>query len=495
MDMFEKLKQTALGDDYNNATTENGANVYRTTGKSLLDLHFSTSSLRQCDNEQIIDKFMIAYAENPNLAIKWLFYARDIREGLGERKLFTAVIEYLAFVDTKVIQNLLIHIPEYGRYDDYLSLLDSPLRDEILVILKEQLNKDLANFMDDKPISLLAKWLPSINTSSQTTKKYAKIICKELKFFEKDYRVILSKLRKHIDVVEIKMSANEWDKIKYENVPSKANLIYKDAFLKHDEERRLEYLNQKDVKINSKALFPYEIITKYKYRTEIDQTLELLWNNLPNTVKDNGRTLVVADGSYSMTTSVGCNTTALDVANSLAIYFAERCEGQFKNKYITFSDSPQFVDFTNCKTLFEKIRLAKNYDEIANTNIEKVFKLILDTAIKYNTPQEELPQNILIVSDMEFDYAVDGIVDQKLFKVIAQKYADNGYKLPKLVFWNVNSRTLGIPMIQNELGVALVSGFSVNVFNMVLSNKTDPYEVLVETLEGERYKPISVNIS
>jgi hypothetical protein len=243
-----------------------------------------------------------------------------------------------------------------------------------------------------------------------------------------------------------------------------------------------------------------------RYIKSKDATIEALWKALPDTVKGCGNTIVVADGSGSMGCTVDNNSrvTALEVANALAIYFAERSSGQFKNKYITFSERPQLVDFSNCKTLHDKLNVALMHNEVANTNIEKVFDLILTSAISNNMRQEDLPQNILIISDMEFDscatcgatrqdrwgYAQRVRPDHKLFDVIAQKYARAGYKMPRLVFWNVNSRTGTIPVKENELGVALVSGFSVNVAKMVMSGKTDPFECLLETLNSERYAPV-----
>ena len=233
----------------------------------------------------------------------------------------------------------------------------------------------------------------------------------------------------------------------------------------------------------------------------LDQTLEALWKSLPDTVNGCGNTIVVADGSGSMTTSVGGKVSALDVANALAIYFAERSSGQFKDKYITFSERPQLVDLSHGKSLRDKIKIALSHDEVANTNIEAVFDLILNTAIKNHMSQDDIPQNILIISDMEFDgcavsnsyrggYGRNKGVDSRLFQVITQRYEDAGYKLPRLVFWNVNSRTGAIPVIENDLGVALVSGFSTNIVKMVMSGQTDPYECLLETLNTERYAPI-----
>lgn len=507
----------AIKNELNNEKqiTENGAVGYRTTGKKLLDLNFSVASLRGASEQEIINKFMDAYWENPTVAIKWLFYARDCREGLGERRLFRIIIKHLASDKPEVASAVLKFVSEYGRYDDMWCLLDTDLRSNVVSGIAEQLAADKHGMENHQSISLLGKWMPSENASSMDTKRHATIIRKGLGMTSRNYRRMLSKMRKYIQVVECKMSAKEWSEINYEAVPSRANLIYNNAFLRNDEDRRRAYLGaleRGEAKINAGTLFPHDIVHKYmsggvwsQRVGAYDATLEGLWKALPDTVKGNGNTLVVADGSGSMTCNVGGNTsvTALDVANALAIYFAERASGEFKDKYITFSESPQFVDFNGAKSLRDKIGIALRHDEVANTNIEAVFNLILMTAVNNHMSQEDIPTNILIVSDMEFDSCASTNSTRSngwgssrraptatLFETIAKKYAAHGYKLPRLVFWNVNSRTGTIPVKQNELGVALVSGFSVNIVNMVMSGKLDPYECLLDVLNTERYQPI-----
>lgn len=506
---FMNAIQNTLNDEFNVSISENGAIGYRTSGKELLDLNFAVASLRGASEQEIIDKFTKAFFEDKILAMKWLFFARDVRGGLGERRLFRVILKNLIENNPEMVIPVINLIPEYGRYDDLWCLLDNQESAKVVYnIVDEQLIEDLHNMKENNPISLLAKWMPSINASSAQTKKYAKQFCKVFGLTEREYRQILSRLRKYLDVVETKMSAKNWSEIKYEAVPSKANLIYSNAFLKNDEERRKEYLEKLkkgETKINASTLYPHDIVHKYSggyYRLgNKDATIEALWKALPDTVQGCGNTIVVADGSYSMTDNIGGNTTvtALDVANALAIYFAEHSSGEFKNKYITFSERPQLVDFSKADSLHDKLQIALAYDECANTNIEKVFDLILTTAIKHNMRQEDMPKNILIISDMEFDScAASGDSNmwrrnrpnQRLFEIIAQRYADAGYQLPRLVFWNVNSRTGTIPVKENELGVALVSGFSVNIVKMVMSNKLDPYECLLETLNSERYAPI-----
>ena len=494
----------AITNELNNETklTENGAVAYRTSGKKLLDLNFAVASLRGASEQEIINKFMDAYWENPTLAIKWLFYNRDVRQGLGERRTFRVILKHLASEQAEMIKELIVLISEYGRYDDLWCLLDTELKENVVSAVHKQLGEDHMNMFDNKPISLLCKWLPSQNCSSKETKRYATIIRQGLEMTPKAYRKMLSSMRKYIDVVECKMSAKEWNAINYETVPSRANLIYNNAFLRNDEERRREYLGaleKGEVKINASTLFPHDIIHKYmsggswsQSLKSHDATLEGLWKALPDTVKGAENTIVVADGSGSMTCNVGGNTkvTALDVANALAIYFAERASGEFKNKYITFSHRPQLVDFSNAKSLHDKIGIALRHNEVADTNIEATFDLILKTAVNNNMSQEDMPKNILIISDMEFNSACCYRPNETLFASITNKYAILGYKLPRLIFWNVNSRTGTIPVKENDLGVALVSGFSVNVVNMVMSNKLDPYECLLDVLNTERYQPI-----
>ena len=507
MNFIENM-ENVLEEEFNESVTENGAVGYKTTGKEILDFNYKIASYRSKNENEIIKDFEKVWLENKTLAMQFLFFIRDREEGLGERRLFRILIRYLAKIEPEIIRKVIPEIAEYGRYDDLLELFDTPVENAVLIEIKNQLFADDLDCDANRPISLIAKWLPSINASSATQRARAKKIVKALFTTEEKYRKFLSKLRKYIDVTERKMCSNEWDKIKYENVPSKANLNYNNAFLRHDEERRREYLSQVqngEKKINAGKLYPHDIVHKYmqvdNWRDEIrplDTTLEELWKALSK--KEIGNTLVVADGSGSMTCRIGnTNISALDVANALAIYFAENNKGEFKDKYITFSRNPQLVDFKGLSTLRDKIRKALAYDECANTNIEKVFDLILATAKKHNLNQDEMPANILIISDMEFDNCVTASTERwsvsrptkKLFKDFSDRYKEAGYKLPRIVFWNVNSRTGTIPLKENDLGVALVSGFSTNIAEMVMSNELDPLKVLLEKLNTPRYKRIA----
>lgn len=480
--------------------TENGALGHKTTGKYLLDLNFSVSSLRNMKEVDVASKFIAAFEEDPVLAMRWLFFARDVRGGMGERRLFRVCMKALAIRNSALAESLVPLVPIYGRWDDLWDLMSMTdgVRNAVVRVVRYQLAQDILAANRNESISLLAKWMPSVNTSSDKTRGTARILAKSLDLTERQYRKILSKLRSKLNVTETMMSAKQWEDIDYEAVPSQANLLYKDAFLRHDEKRRNEYLEslkKGEKKINASTLFPHDVVHKYGWGSALDKTVEQLWNNLPDYVQGNGSTMVVADGSGSMCCNIGdTRVTAWEVAHSLAIYFAQHSKGPYKNRYITFSSFPQFVSLDG-RTLLDNIRIARSHSEMTNTNIEAVFDLILDTAIRTNCKQEDIPQNILILSDMEFDTATRGgrgfaSPSKTLFDTIRNKWENAGYKIPRLVFWNICSRTGAIPMKENDLGVALVSGFSPSVCKMVLTNELDPYKALLETIMNPRYDAV-----
>lgn len=514
---FEQALKGVLNDAV--SVTENGAIGFKTSGAKLLDINFAVSSLRNKSEAEVEKMFSAAFYENPLLAVKWMFMLRDIRgTGMGERRSFRICMKWLASVRPEIVKRLVKLVAEYGRFDDLFCLIGTSIEDEVFGVIDEQWATDVQNMKDNKSISLLAKWMPSINTSSKETVALAKKICKELSLSEKQYRQTLSSMRKYLNVIEQKMSAKQWDEINYEAVPSKANLKYNSAFLRNDETRRREFLGKLEhgeAKINSSANFPSDIVHAYTQKgigyayyhrsnVSVDPALEAMWKALPNYVKDQttGSTIVVADSSGSMTTKVGnSNMSAMEVAYSLAIYFAEKLTGPFKDKTITFSSRPKYLDMSNAKSLAEKLAIMYNYSEVADTNIEAVFDLILETATRNQLKQDDIPSNVLIVSDMEYNEAQGyyfygsntstySANQRALFKQIEKKWNAAGYKLPRLVFWNVASRTGTIPLQQNDNGIALVSGYSPAIANMVFSAKLDPYEVLIDALNVPRYQPI-----
>ena len=495
--------------------TENGAKAFRTSGRELLDFNFSITSMRGWDWDKIEKEFVKVFYENPKIAVKYWFYCMDVMEGLAERNISKAIMHWMVMNHPEIVEKVMNNIPEYSRWDMYIMLADPQfnvnkrIREEALHVIEEQLVIDLKNIPDNKPISLLGKWMPSENASSKDTKRLARQLQENLKIRPRTYRRMLSALRGYLKVVECDMSANNWESIKYEHVPSKANLNYSNAFMRHDKERRQQYLDSLkngETKINAKVLAPYEIVNKYSistYRSKpYDEALEQMWKALPQYQMND--ILVVRDGSGSMTYRCTGNTTCLDVATSLAIYAAEHNSKAWYNKFITFSNKPEFVDMSNCSSLRDKLMLCNRYDDCSNTDIYKTMMLILNTAIRNNYKQEQMPKTILIISDMQFDSHEIGYYnsyhtyehgsfnyDKTLFQQIQYEYRRAGYKLPRIVFWNVDSRgNKTIPVQENELGMALVSGFSANIFKAVLSEELDPYKQLLSILNSKRYEPI-----
>ena len=479
--------------------TENGALGYVTIGSKLLDLNFAVPSFRKDISMKYYDFFNESIQKNPNLTLRWLLFLRDIKEGMGERDSYRKFLYYLCEIEPDLAEVFIeeVDLAEYGRWDDYIYLYSylskGSLRDTIVEKLKKQLNEDVVNLMQGKPISLLAKWMPSEKASSKSTRKLAKIFAKEFNLSLQDYRKTLSSLRKHLNIVEVKMSANKWDKIEYEKVTSGANLRYNTAFYRHDQERRREYLEslkKGETKINAKTLFLYEIVYKYndsciwdRSTKALDETLEALWK-AQEPPKEFANTLVVRDGSGSMLCPIGnSNVTAIDVADALTIYLSEYNSEEFKNKFITFSHDAKLVDLSKFNNLHDKLVRLESFSDYTNTNVENVLSLVLRAMKESNKSVDRL----LFISDMEYDSATSGRTDKALFEIWQEKYKEEGFTMPKLVFWNVNSRTNTIPVTENENGVILVSGFSKNIVDMVMSKEIDPLKILVDKLNTERY--------
>ena len=485
--------------------TENGAVGNSTSGSKLVDLNFNIPQYRQRGINKNL--FHLAYQEDKVLTLKWLLFLRDVREGVGERKSFREFfVEFIKSYEKEARKFLqTVHLDEFGRWDDYVAIAfmtdNMSIRTLILDIVEVRLRQDLKNLKNGESVSLLAKWLPSENASSKNTKCMATYIRKHMGMTPREYRKALSKLRAYLDVVERKMSANAWGEIKYEAVPSKANVLYRNAFMKHDTERRADFLkslNAGTAKINANAMFLHDIVHAYigiegwgYCVKDYDESLEQMWK-AQKKIGTFKNTLVMRDGSGSMTQRIGQGSlTALEVADAITLYCAENSEGYFKNTFMTFSHRPKIVELANCLTLREKLMELKRHTEVDDTNIEAAFNLVLRTAIKNNLKQEELPETILVVSDMEFNFCTEN-PSAHLFEYIKKEYEEAGYKLPKLVFWNINSRTGTVPLTENENGVILMSGFSKNLMQMAMSSEIDPYKALVAQINVPRYSIVEV---
>lgn len=493
--MVNELKKQLANESV--SITENGALGHKTTSNPIVDFNFALPSLRTMNEDELYNRFIQSYLFDKKHFVKWMFYVRDCREGAGERLSFYRM--YAKFLESypEVAKPLLREVVNFGRWDDLMKIAmmvgdTNNTKNEIFGIFSQQLTSDLSNMQNGKPVSLLAKWLPSVNASGKA-RKMARELTKYLKINFAAYRKTLSKLRAHIDVIERKTSSNNWGDIDYSKVPSGANLRYSNAFDNHDKERHNQYLdslknNVSGVKMNAKVLAPYQIVHKYSPYHMVNDTFETMWKNLKD-IETHGNSMVILDTSgsmeYSKTTM--SNVLPCDIARSLAIFFAERCTGEFKDKCILFSANPALIDFSSCETLHDKLDYVTSMNECSNTNIEKTFKLLLNTAEKYNIPQEDMPDDLIIISDMEFDPQIHKY-DGTLFESISQEWSAAGYKLPKLIFWNVASRSNTVPMTENENGVLLISGCSQNAYKMVLSGEMDPEKALYSVLDSDRYK-------
>lgn len=495
--------------------TENGAAAYATTNNPLLDCNFAVTNWRFSDEDEIISMFSQAYNADPIMAITWAFFLRDCRGGLGERRSFRIILEWLLNNHSDNLEKVLNYIPEYGRWDDLIeiAILGNKKAQDII---KAQFAEDLADIvLSEKPISLLGKWLPSCNTSSKETRAKGRKIAKALKMSEASYRKALSCLRKRIDIVETRMSSNDWTSINYESVPAKAALNYANAFLKHDEERRLAYIEQVmlgNAKATMGGLNPYEIW--HKCISEHDKPTEKLYNSVwdrfvldgfPDTEAFND-CICIIDTSGSMSSMINNSVSNRDIAYSLGKYFSSRAKGPFKNKCITFSERPEWIDLSNCLTPWEANTKFNKTDWGFNTDIKAVFDMILNAVKEFDVDPDDIPKSLLIVSDMQFDSCVDGCETEqhtiKLFDDIASKWHEAEYKLPKLIFWSIDNggiyRREGITVPQidcGDNGVTLISGYSQNTAKAAMSEKKDPSEALYEVLYSERYDAIRKALS
>lgn len=514
--------------------TANGGLQHNHLASAVYELYAKCGAYRQRSDEDCIFAFKQAFDENEELAMKCLFYLRDILEGAGERRFFRVCYHWLATKHPDAALRNLEYIPTYGRFDDIFSVVDTSLEDDAFALIKHQLAMDAKDVMTPNgAISLCAKWAPSCNASSQKTRALATKLRKYMGFSEKQYRKLLSTLRERINVLERLMSANEWDKIDFSAIPSQAGIKYRKAFIRHDLERKKadpkavtyeEFVKDDSTKVNAGAMAPYEVVHKavdylrknyaykYDYNTStrtfytsksMDDTeriaINKYWDNLTDYFKDatfNG--ICVVDTSGSMTCGCGA-ATPIDVAISLGLYCAERNHGPFANHYISFASRPQMIETSGIDFVDKVLRIYKA-NLVDNTNLEAVFNLMLQTAIDNNCSQDEIPQTVLVISDMQIDSAVTfgmgygwGSYGNKsgqirtMMEKMRERWAARGYQMPKIVYWNVNASQ--DTFLDDGPDVTYVSGASATVFKQVLTGKTG-YDLMVSTLSSDRYKDI-----
>ena len=464
------------------ATTINGAVTNVSGLNKNTDLFFLAGASRGKD---ITSTFAGALVEDPEVAIRVLEWARDARGGAGERETFRKLFAYLVKTESELASRLLVKVPEIGRWDDITMAFGSPLEREALRMIAFALN--------DVKDGLCAKWLDRQGPNANKIRSYMRLTPKQ-------YRKLLVGLS---NTVEQKMCAQDWTGIVYPHVPSVATARYQKAFLKHDPAgygKYKEKLVAGEAKINASVAYPYDVVRSLRNGDKTVSNEQ--WKALPNYLEGSDENILpVVDVSGSMDgVRVAGSITALDVAVSLGLYVSERAGGVFKDQFITFSGEPEMLTL--------KGNLSQRYDQMAgsgwgmNTDIGKVFKLILNAAVKHNVAEKEMPTKILILSDMEFDacvttgsgkkigyYSTGGSpVSVSAMEFVEKEYAASGYKVPQVIFWNLNGRSGNLPVTYNKAGAALVSGFSPSIVKSVLgSEEMTPISIMLRTVMIERY--------
>ncbi len=476
--------------------TENGAVALNTTGDARLDLFGVIGALRGADRTRIERLFSEAYREDPLFATKIAFYARDVRGGLGERETFRTIMRYMAQMHPEALRPNLDLIGVYGRYDDLYCLIGTRLEDEMWAAMKAQFEEDRRNLEAGAAVSLLAKWIKTADASSAKTRALGILTAQKLGYSVYDFKRIVRALRRKIGVIEALMSAGRWDEIRYPEVPSRAMLIHRNAFRRHDEERYAQFVQRAvtgEETIHAGTLYPYDIVEKVAPRLgysfsgaalNTDPALEAQWRQLPDYVEPGTNALVIADTSGSMrgrpmATSVG-----------LAVYFAERNRGAYHNMFMSFSGTSR-IQVLRGETLAQKIGSINMNDWENNTNLRAAFRHVLEIAIRNHVPQEEMPKSLIVISDMEIDYCGDR--DWSFYEMMEQMYQLNGYRIPNIIFWNVDSRHDVFHADKTRKGVQLASGQSASVFRQVMQTVgMNPVEAMEKIINSERYAAITV---
>lgn len=475
--------------------TENGGIKHNTTMSGLLDLFAMGAAMRQRSDADCILLFKKAYEENSEYAMKCLFYIGDCRGGQGERRFFRVIMKWLAQNHTEVARRNLKYVPLYRRWDDLYCFVDTPLEKEMFQLMKEQLTLDV----NSETPSLLGKWLKSCNCSSKEAIRLGELTRKYFNMTHRQYRKTLAYLRTKINIVEKLMSENRWDEIQFDKIPSKAGFIYRNAFARHDiiKEKYEKFAKDTTTTVNAGVLYPYEVVEKavnlmcnywsvVPYDVALDDTERLMinkyWDNLTDYFAGSKlNALCMIDTSGSM---IG---TPMNVAVSLGLYCAEKAGGPFANHYISFSAYPQLIECEGVDFCDKVSRIVRT-NLCQNTNIEAAFDMVLNTALINHVAQEDLPETILVISDMEFDQASSGFAQARAETVmegIARKWELYGYKLPRLTYWNVDARQNNIPMIDGDC-VTYVSGMSPVIFDQIMKG-LNAYDLMMDKLNSDRY--------
>jgi hypothetical protein len=453
------------------ATTANGAVTNASSLNKNVDLFFLAGASRGKD---ITSTFVGAFVEDSEVAIRVLQWARDARGGAGERDTFRKLFSYILKNEPASASRVLVKAPELGRWDDVLVAFGSPIEREALRMIAFALNETRDG--------LCAKWMPRQGAEANKIRSY-------LKLTPKQYRKLLVGLS---NTVEQKMCAQDWTGIVYPHVPSVAAGRYQKAFLKHDPAGYGDYkakLATGEAKINASVAYPYDVIRSLNNG---DPTVaNAQWAALPNYLEGSRENILpIVDVSGSMSgVEVSGSVTAMDVSISLGLYLSERLSGAFKDQFVTFSSTPSLQKVSG--NLIQRYEQMARTDWGMSTNIQAVFKLVLNAGVKHGVPQSEMPSKLLILSDMEFNQCVSTNsrgVSVSAMEMVKQEFNNAGYEMPQIVFWNLNGRAGNSPVTYNESGAALVSGFSPSIVKSVLGGEEmTPISIMLKTVMTARY--------
>ena len=483
----------------NRKYSENGAEVYASTnGGALLDLFGVAGALRGREPHEIEGMYAAAFKEDQALAMRLMFYTRNVRGGLGERDTFRTMLSWLCKYHPELAVANLPQVVEFGRFDDLYTYVSTPAEEEMWQFMFSILNEDYERMMDHKPISLLAKWMKSINTSSKESRKLARLTMQKLGFkTEKQYRKVLARMRDYLKVTEHQMSLNQWHKIAYEAVPAYAMRNYRNAFGKHDCVRWRDYLislQKGETKVNASTLYPYDLVEAiggnfgWDPKFHYDPLIEEQWKALPNYVEDGANVLVMADVSGSM--SGRPMSTSIGLAN----YFAQHNHGAFAGLYMTFTDVPKFVKVESYETL--QSMCEKAFRDVGyNTDLDRAFEQILRMAICGNASNEDLPRALVVISDMEIDSYYRRPNELDFVDKWRNRFMEAGYDMPQLVLWNVAARQ-NTYVSSARPSVKFLSGSSASVFRDLIDtlNCANAYEAMVKTLMNPIYNCVITSL-
>lgn len=458
------------------ATTENGMTTNASSLSATVDFFFVVAALRGQGTERLLRLFTLALAEHAHITMRILFWARDVRGGAGERQVFRDCIAYLANNHTELLVKNVHLIAEYGRWDDYLCLFGTKAEVHALRAIAKGLRAENG---------LCAKWMPRKGDQAAKLASYMKLTPKR-------YRKLLVRLTK---VVEQQMCAGNWQEIAYGKLPSVAAARYQKAFGKHDPQGYEAYiakLKTGEETINASAVYPYDVMKSLKSGDA--DVAQAQWDALPNYLEGNTkRILPLVDVSGSMTWQpLSKSLTCLDVALSLGLYISERNEGPFKDYFVTFSESPKLQKLDG--TLTDRLCQLNNSHCDCNTNLQKAFQVILKQARANNVPPEQMPTDILILSDMEFDKATGyNRYNMTAQEMIQSEYAEAGYTMPNIIYWNIQSRHGNYPVQSHQTGACLVGGFSPSILTAILrGDEMTPISIMLNAVNADRYQPVTV---